>query len=227
MHTSLRRYAETRRRGVVSVLCVSLCLCASVARLSARPSAQQLIDRVLVRVDGEAITKTDVDAAIGLGLVDVKPGDSAEQSALQQLIDRQLLLAEITRFPPPEPAPAAIDAEVARLKKYAGAPLAQLERSTGLDEERIRNIARDSLRIRAYLEQRFGTSGQVNDEDVREYYNAHKDQFQRNGALIPFEDAEPAARERAAADRRNATVAQWMRELRTRADVVTPAHDIH
>lgn len=209
---------------------VSLCLCASVAHLSpfvARLSAQQLLDRVLVRVDGEAITKTDVDAATGLGLVDVKPGENAEQSALQQLVDRQLLLMEITRFPPPEPAPAAVDAEAARLKKYAGAPLAQLERSTGLSDERIRNIARDSLRIRAYLEQRFGTSGQVSDDDVREYYEAHKSQFQRNGVLIPFDDAEPAARERAAAERRNATVAQWMRELRARADVVTPAHDVH
>jgi hypothetical protein len=188
-------------------------------------AAQQLLDRVLVRVNGDAITQTDVQAAIALGIVDVMPGENAQESALQQMIDRQMLLQEIARFPPPEPTQAAVDQEVQRLTQHATMPLDQLARTTGVDGERIRDIARDSLRIRSYLQQRFGSSGQVTDQEVRDYYEAHMDAFRRNGATIPFEDAEPAARERAAADRRNSTIQQWMRELRARADVATPADE--
>lgn len=212
--------AETRAAFVcfVSVVCV-------VSFVVVSGAAQQLLDRVVVRVNGDAITQTDVAAAIDLGIVAVKPGENAQQSALQQLIDRQMLLQEIARFPPPEPTQAAVDQEVQRLKQHATLPLDQLARTTGVDDERIRDIARDSLRIRSYLQQRFGSAGQVTDQEVRDYYEAHMDSFKRNGATIPFEDAEPAARERAAADRRNSTIQQWMRELRARADIVTPADE--
>jgi hypothetical protein len=222
-----RPSADARSRGrfagvsALTLTCLSLCLCVSAAGLS----AQQLLDRVLARVNGEAITKTDVDAAIGLGIVTVNPGGDAEQTAVQQLIDRQLLLEEIARFPPPEPTQASVDREVQRLKQQATVPLAQLQRTTGVDDDRIRDMARDSLRIRSYLDERFGTSGQVTDDEVREYYQAHLQQFQRNGVTIPFDDAEPAARERAAADRRNTLIEQWMREVRSRADIVTPADE--
>jgi hypothetical protein len=41
-----------------------------------------------------------------------------------------------------------------------------------------------------------------------------------NGQLTPYADAQSAARQKAAAERRRAIIFQWMRELRQRADVV-------
>jgi len=183
------------------------------------PAAQTLIDRVLARIDGAPLTLTDVQTAIGLGLILVPPGADAMAVGTEQMIARQLELTEVQRFPPPEPPPAAVVAEAARLKMNAGARLTLLMQSTGLTEERITDIARDNLRIAGYLDQRFGTVVQVSDEEVAAYYRTHEAEFTRGGDAIPFEEAVPAARQRASSERRSAIVGQWIRDLRSRADV--------
>jgi hypothetical protein len=90
---------------------------------------------------------------------------------------------------------------------------------TGLDEVRIREMGRDTLRIQAYLNQRFGTAAQLTEEEVLQYYRIHPDEFTRDGRLIPFGEAEPSARQRAAAERRSLAIAQWLRDLRVRAEI--------
>ena len=181
-------------------------------------SAQRLLDRVVARIDGDAVTLTDVRAAIGLGLVDADPAN--EDAAMDRVIERQLVLAEVARFAPPEPASEAVDREAAVLKMHAGARLSALVSSTGLTDARIRDIARDNLRIEAYLNQRFGTTVQLTQDEVLQYYRIHPDEFTQDGRLMPFVEAEPRARERAAAERRAAIVGQWHRDLRNRAEIV-------
>ena len=61
---------------------------------------------------------------------------------------------------------------------------------------------------------------QVSEEEVEQYYRGHPEEFTRNGLLMSFDEAEPIARTRASALRRAALVAQWLRDLRARADVV-------
>jgi hypothetical protein len=182
-------------------------------------SAQQLLDRVVARVNGTPIMLTDVNAALGLGLVQLAAGEDPQAAATRQLIERQLILAEVARFAPPEPDAAAIEREAAALRARAGARLDMLMQSTGVDEQRIRDLARESLRIQAYLGQRFGANLQVSDVEVEQYYRAHPEEFTRNGVLISYEEAAAVARERASALRRSALVAQWLRDLRARADV--------
>ena len=179
-------------------------------------AAQQLLDRVVARVDGYAITLSDVRAAVGLGLV-LETGN--EDAAIDAVIERQLELAEVTRFAPPEPSADAVDRELAALKMRVGARLPALMTSTGLDESRLREIARDNLRVEAYLNQRFGTTTQLTQEEALQYYRIHPDEFTREGQLLPFVEAEAVARERAAAERRAAMVGQWHRDLRARAEI--------
>ena len=183
---------------------------------------QQLLDRIVARVNGQVVTLTDVQAAMALGVVEVPAGagdTSTDASAIERLIDRQLVLAEVARFAPPEPAAADVARETAALTARAGSGLAAVMASTGVDEARIRDIARDTLRIRAYLDQRFGATAQLTGDEVEQYYRIHPDEFTRNGTLMPFTQAEPLARERGGAERRASTVAQWLRDLRSRADV--------
>jgi hypothetical protein len=146
-------------------------------------SGQQLLDRVVARVNNVPITLSDVNAAIGLGIVGTPSTGDAVAAARVQLIDRQLMLAEVARFAPPEPDARAVDTEAARLRAHAGDRLPALMRDTGVDDQRLRDLARDTLRIRAYLDQRFGA---VSD----------------------------AARAEA--------VAQWVRDLRARAEIASP-----
>ena len=196
--------------------------------LPAAVQAQQLLDRVVARVGTSAITLTDVRAAAALGLLDA-PGagpraggakDSPDAATVQRMIERRLALAEVARFPPPDPPAPAIDLELAKLKARVGSGLEALLRDTGLDEVRLREMARDNLRIQSYLEQRFGATVQVSDEEARRYFDAHPAEFVRDGMPLPFEAVEVAARRGASDERLRASVAQWMSDLRARAEVV-------
>jgi hypothetical protein len=205
------RSSATRFQLVLGFLILESCVLSFV-------SAQQPLDRVMARIGSNAVTLTDVKAAVGLGLVDAKsPDDSA---ALSQVIDRQVMLMEVARFPPAEPSEAAINQQVEAMRKHTGPALPELMKSTGLDEARLKDLARDTLRIQAYVTQRFGTTTLVSDDDVRHYYDEHREQFTRNGMLIPFEDAEAEARKLAAAARLRDSITQWVRDLRMRAEVV-------
>ena len=198
------------------------CCCVVAAAVVAWPSSvsgQQLLERVVARVGGYAITLTDVRAALALGVVDVPPVTPQEATATQRLIDRQLVLAEVARFAPPEPDVAAVDREVEAMRARAGTGLDAVMQATGLDQARLRDIARDTLRIQAYLNQRFGITVQVSDEEVSRYYQGHQGEFMRDGAVIPLADVEPAAHQKAAALRRAATIEQWLADLRQRTEI--------
>lgn len=203
-----------------SRLPLSLLVCAVWVASASIATAQQLLDRVVARVNGAPITLTDVHAAIALGIVDAMPGADQIAAAVQQLIDRQLMLAEVARFPPPEPPAADVEKQLAEYTARAGAQLSSIVQSTGLDEPRLRQMARDTVRIQAYLVQRFGTASVVTEEEVQQYYESHRDAFTRNGRVLPLEDVEADVRQRASAERRRATIAQWIRDLRGRAEVI-------
>jgi hypothetical protein len=187
---------------------------------AAAQQSEQLLDRVVARVGTTAITLIDVLAAIGLGLVDAPPGPDQQHVAMEQLIDRQLILGEVARFPPPEPPQSAVDAQIAMLKATAGSHLSSILETTGLDDGQLGELARDSVRIQAYLTQRFGSTTQVSDAEVRDYFRDHATEFTRNGTPLTFEDAAPVARERAAEDRRRTTIAKWLSDLRARAEII-------
>ena len=180
--------------------------------LSWAACGQQLIDRVMARIGTTAITWSDVRAAVGLGLVEAKSPD--DPAALNQVIDRHLMLIEVTRFPPAEPSAAAIAERAEAMKKRAGTALPELMTSTGLDEMRLHDLARDTLRIQAYIMQRFGSTAIVGEDDARRYYDDHHEQFTRNGTLRPFDDVDAEARRLASASRLQDAITQWARDLR-------------
>ena len=209
LRVSVFRRGEQRRKWLVGTACMLW--------LSSL-SAQQLLDRVVARVNGVGVTLTDVKAAVALGVAEV-PAGGADIVAIESLIERQLVLAEVARFPPPEPAPADVDREAAALTARVGSRLAAVMESTGIDEAIIRDIARDTLRIQGYLDQRFGAAVQLTEDEVAQYYRMHPDEFTRDGTLTPFTQAAAEARARASAERRASIVAQWLRDLRSRAEI--------
>ena len=115
--------------------------------------AQQLLDHVVARVGTTAVTQTDVDAALAFGIVNTQAGEP-----VKQMIDRKLMLAEVEKFRPPEPAETAITELVAKMKATAGAQAGAVMKSTGVDEKRLTELARETLRIQSYIQQRFGNS---------------------------------------------------------------------
>jgi hypothetical protein len=145
-----------RRVSVAGVLAAVITI--SLARA-------ETIDRVLAVAGGQVIMLSDVTAALDLGLVPDggAANRGADQSidrvgaALANLIDRALVLVEVNRYAPPEPPDDAIARELAMVRARFPSQQAfesALERS-GITEAHLREIIRENLRIRAYVDQRF------------------------------------------------------------------------
>lgn len=132
-------------------------VCAMVAVLQLASTPAETIDRVLAVAAGQIITLTDVTAARDLALVAPAPGPDPIRATLSALIDRELVLAEVDRYAPPEPDAAAIERGLAVIRARfptTAAFDAALARS-GIDEGHVREAVRHTLRIRAYQDQRF------------------------------------------------------------------------
>ena len=114
---------------------------------------QQLLDRVVARVGSTALTQTDVEAAVAFGIVDPKAGDP-----VKQMIDRKLMLAEVNRVPPPDPDMRVVQDLMVRMKAAAGADVNGIMKKTGVDDTRLSELARETLRLQSYIQQRFGNS---------------------------------------------------------------------
>lgn len=120
--------------------------------------AADTIDRVLAVVAGQVIMLSDVNAVRDLGIVNVRV-DSPDPTGevLSTLIDRELMLAEVDRYAQAEPDPAAIDRDVAIVRGRFPSEKAFNDVLTraGYDMTHLREIVRQNLRLRAYLDQRF------------------------------------------------------------------------
>ena len=198
-------------------------LAAGCCLLTIAPARAEIIDRVLAVAAGELIMLSDVTAARDLGFVqvDVASGGDPIAAVLSRLIDRELVLAEVDRYAPPEPTKEAVDREVQNVRaRFASAAAfeAVLARS-GIDENSVRETVRQNLRIRTYEDQRF-TVPLPNEEDLLRYYRAHPQAFTRNGAVLPFDAARPDVISAVITERKTTLVTEWVSGLRRRADVI-------
>lgn len=151
-----------RRRSFLRtarLLCVPVALAFLAPGVRATVAGAEVIDRIMAVVSGQPIMLSDVNAALDFHLVNVPAGASDPVGAvLERLIDRALMLGEVERYQPPEPAAGAVSARMADVERQVGSEAA-LERSlaaTGQTREQLRRYLRDDLRIAAYLDQRFG-----------------------------------------------------------------------
>lgn len=148
-----------------------VCLLTFLFFAAAGGASGEVIDRVLAVVNGSLITLSDVNAAHDLGLVTPRPSGDPIREMLSQLIDRELQLAEVDRYAPPEPSAADVDREVETVRLRFPSPEAfeaVLARS-GIDLAHLRETMRENLRIRGYLAQRFSVSENRRQQVVDEW----------------------------------------------------------
>jgi hypothetical protein len=159
----------------------------------------ELIERTLAIVGGQVLTLSDARAAVTLGLLSGGEGLSDPAAASPRLIERLLMLREVQRYAPPEPAESEVERrlEVVR-ERFATPGLYETAlQASGFTEVRLRGWIRDDLRVASYLEQRFAAA-----------------------AAPSGIDASDPSRVQLAAERRAALIADWLEDLRRRTVVV-------
>jgi hypothetical protein len=199
-------------------LSVMAALSMTVASGFAQPG--ELIERTLAIVGGRVITLSDTRAAAALGLIDIGTPADPVDAATSLLVERELVLREVQRYAPPEPAESAIEARVESVRQRFPDPgaLARTLEATGFSELRLRAWLRDDLRIQAYLAQRFAAAGVPTEQEIALAYTQRRAEFDKTGTT--FEQATPLLREQLAAARRKELIADWVADLRRRTDVV-------
>jgi hypothetical protein len=135
------------------------------------PARAETIDRVLAVVAGRIIMLTDVTAARDLRLETSDAATDPIRALLSKLIDRELILAEVERYAPPEPTVEAIERELAGVHARFASPqeLADALARSGIDGSHLRETLRQNLRIRAYMEQRFTSAAERRQELIAEW----------------------------------------------------------
>jgi len=201
-------------------------MCWSIAMLIAilptLRAQSEVIDRVLAVVAGEIITQSDVDGAVALGLVATTAASDRRGAGLGRLIERQLMLREVRRYMPPEPAQAAVEQRLQTIRQRFSSPEALTEALaiSGMDEARLREFLRDDLRIEAYLEERFASPTQATEDDVAAYYNEHLADFTRAGQVSPLAEVRDTIQQKLQAQRRNAMIGDWLAGLTRRTEII-------
>jgi hypothetical protein len=199
---------------------LSLMAALSMTAVSASAQTGELIERTLAIVGGRVITLSDTRVATALGLIDIGKAADAVDAATALLVERELVLREVQRYAPPEPADSAIDARVESVGQRFPDPaaLARTFEATGFSDVRLRAWVRDDLRIQAYLAQRFAAAGVPTEQEIALAYTQRRAEFEKAGTT--FEEATPLLREQLSAARRKELIADWVADLRRRTDVV-------
>lgn len=125
-----------------------------------RVSATDVIDRVMAVVNQQPILMSDVNAAMLFQLVPRSEAGDPIASTLDRLIERALILEEVERYQPPEPAPEEIQKRIDAIERRLGSSdaLQKALASVGMTEAQLRSHIRDDLRSATYINQRFGES---------------------------------------------------------------------
>jgi hypothetical protein len=181
----------------------------------------EVIDRILAVVDTQIITLSDARAALRFALVPEDVSVDPIAAVLQRLIDRRLMLAEVDRYAPPEPAPAAVEAAIAVVERRFKDPL-EMEialNQAAMSREDLRRWVRDTLRLETYFQQRFSTVVQPSEDEILRYYRDHAAEFTVSGKPQPLEAAREAVRAAVIREQREVLVRQWVEGLRRRGAV--------
>lgn len=199
-----------------------LSLCAIFLIFNAMLCAQEVIDRIVARVENDIILLSDIRH---LGryqkLVDGKSED--ESQLLDRLIDQWVVQneADASRFP--RPTDVEIDQGIAELKQSFASPqeYEQRKKETGLSDLEIRDKIATQLYLTNYLDSRFRPSVQVDPSAIEEFYKtAVLPRAKTRGQEPPsLETSRETIQEALVQQSINKQADQWLKESRARIHV--------
>ena len=187
---------------------------------SALPALAEVLDHVVASVNREVITLSelrqaaDFNAAMQGGSVD---RNHLEAETLGGLINRRLMLQEARRLAFAEVSPREIRGEMDALKKRfpSESDFTRFLLRLGMTEEQLMVMLGERLIVERFLEKKVGLFVRVSREEVRAYYDANSGEF----AGRTFQEASRSIAAMLSRRRTDQQIAQYLLNLRSRADV--------
>jgi peptidyl-prolyl cis-trans isomerase SurA len=175
------------RRGSIFGCCSLLLILATAAFLR----AQEVVDRIVARVENDVILLSDVrELKEYQAMLDGK--SESDSAILDRLIDQWIVRSEaqLSRFP--EPKDEEVDREVSRVvKSFSSAEEYEArKKQSGLNDREVRKIVAAQLYLSNYLDSRFRPSVQIDEKAIEDFYqNAVVPRAKARGQEPPTLDA--------------------------------------
>jgi SurA N-terminal domain len=194
----------------------------------------EVIDGVVVTVNHRPIFRSDWDEAVRYELfMQRKPVTQVTEAdrvtALQRLIDRQLLKAQMSDAHALKPSEDDLQNDVAKLR--AQVPDGKDDRSWrallaryGLNEELLKEHLRAEIEVMNFVEVRLRPNVHIQPEEVEAYYkNELLPDLEKagGGKVVSYEDVEPRIRELLTQQHMDELLDAWLHNLRQQAQIWT------
>ena len=144
-------------------------------------AAQEVIDRIVARVESDVILLSDVRNLQRYQLL-VDGKQESDALALDRLIDQWIVRSEADASRFPQPSDPEIDRGLQRLRDSFDSPqeYEARKKSSGLTDVEIRSMMASQLYLSNYLDSRFRPSARIDEKQIEDFYNS---------ALVPRANA--------------------------------------
>ncbi len=187
-----------------------------------RIDAQEVIDRIVARVETDIILLSDVrQLSRYQAFLDGKAQSDAD--ILNRLIDQWIVRneASVARFP--QPSDEDVNRSVERLKRSFASPAEFQERQnqSGISDDEIRRFVRAQLHLSNYLDSRFRPAIQIDEKAIDDFYRTRVvPRAESRGQTPPtLENARDFIQEALVQRAINEQADRWLKESRTRVRV--------
>jgi len=184
--------------------------------------AQEVIDRIVARVETDIILLSDVRQ---LNRYQVFMDGKAQSDAdiLNRLIDQWIVRSEanVARFP--QPSDDDVNRSIDRLKRSFSSPeeFQLRQKQSGISDDEIRRFVRAQLYLSNYLDSRFRSAIQIDEKAVEDFYKTRVvPRAESRGQTPPtLENARDFIQEALVQRAINEQADRWLKESRARVRV--------
>jgi hypothetical protein len=190
--------------------------------------AQQVVDRIVVRIEDDILTQSDLDQLAAYQKL-VSGGTDSGDRLTQELIEQWIVNSEAEAAHFPAAPESEVTSDVAQIEqKFASldayhARLVEL----GLSSDDVHQMAGRQAYLERYLDSKFRDSVQIDPKQIETYYNEQLvPALQKKGQTAPpLSDVRDSIRELLTQQEINRLAAQWLDESkgRLRIEIVPPS----
>jgi hypothetical protein len=189
-----------------------------------RLRAQEMIDRIVARVETDIILLSDVRQLSRYQMfLDGKA--QSDEEILNRLIDQWIVRneASVARFP--QPSEEDVNRSIERLKRSFSSPqeFEARQKQSGITDDEIRRFVRAQLYLSNYLDSRFRPAIQIDEKDIEDFYKTRVvPRAESRGQTPPtLDNARDFIQEALVQRAINEQADRWLKESRTRVRVET------
>ena len=205
-----------------AILIRGIFLAFAIAATTSCLPAQEVVDRIVVRIENDVILLSDV-RALGHYQQFLDGKSETDTQILDRLIDQWIVRTEADASHSPRPSDADIDRDLSRVRNSFGSEeeYEAKKKQAGLSEREVRSMLASQLYLSNYLDSRFRPAVQVDAKEIEEFYQtAVVPRAKARGQEPPALDAaRDSIQEGLIQNGINQQAEQWLKESRVRLHV--------